>query len=316
MGRVRSALARSGGLLDRSPPAICGLLLRDRGAVGDTRPVGGFSALGRLGLLGRGRALLALCLLGRGRAMGTLGALRGLLGPWHLRARVGARSVSGLHVLDRLDLAYRRRALARCRLARRRGSLRRGSLGRLRLRSGHLGRRGRGFRRPARQELEGIAVVVVGSGDAHPEVEVRPLGRPLPAGPDSAEAVAGGHLVTPLHVDLRKVEVRRVEPPVRGADRHRPARGSERAGVADRPGRGRANRRAYLTRDVDAAVLPRRVGVAAVAVRRQDLAVDRPWPVPGRLGRRGEGESERRDRGAHHPGANPVTMTEDSRRRW
>ncbi len=292
------SVARCGGLLPRSLPVFDVLLGRSRGPVGRARSLDGLGALGSLRFLRRRRALT------------------GPLGGGNLRARAGDRFLSGLRALDRRDLPDRGRALGRHRLARCRRRLHRRLVLRLGLRNGHLGRGRRRVGRPRREELERIPILVLGVRDPHTKVQVRARNLAFARDPDGADPLAGGHLVAPLDLDLRQVEVRRVELPVGGPDRHRLARGSERAGVADRAGRGRADRRAHLARDVDSAVVASRVRIPAGSVLRQDLPLDRPRPVPGRLGRGGEGERERRHGRGHHRRADAAAATEASDRRW
>jgi hypothetical protein len=148
------------------------------------------------------------------------------------------------------------------------------------------------------------------------EVQVRALDLTVARDPDGADAVAGGHLVAPLHVDLREVQVRRVELPIRRPDRHDLPERAERAGILDLARRGGPDRIADRAGDVYAAVVSSRVRVRADAILRQDLALDRPRPVPGRLGRRGEGEGQRRHGGGHHRRADAGATTEASDRRW
>jgi hypothetical protein len=146
--------------------------------------------------------------------------------------------------------------------------------------------------RARRQQLEGIAIVVIRAGHTHAEVEVRRLDGPLPGHPDGADPVPGRDLGPPTHIDRREMEVRGVEAAVSRTDRDQEARRPERPGVPDGSGRRRPDRVAHLAGDVDPPVLAGGERVVAVAVGGKDVAVDRPRPVTGGGGRRGEWQEE------------------------
>ena len=119
-----------------------------------------------------------------------------------------------------------------------------------------------------------------------------------PLVPTAPEHLAGRHLLPLADRNLREVEVRGVEGAVRGSHRDRQAGRAGDAREAHRPGGGGRDRGAHLRRDVDPPVLPRRVGVGAVAVGSDHLTDDRPLPRVGSSRCRAEaaarGEARRR----------------------
>jgi hypothetical protein len=175
------------------------------------------------------------------------------------RSRIDGRRVDG------------RRRRSRCDGCRCRGSgSERGS-------GGGRGRRRLGRRRPgARREQTERVDVPLGLGrDANPEVDAgygmlrvtarshRPDRRSL------RDRVALGHR------DRTEMDERH-RVPVGRDDRHATAVGRKRACEANRAGGRRANRRPFGPRDVDPAMLARRVGVAAERERAEHLTVCRP----------------------------------------
>gem|GEM_PF-6685160 len=113
-------------------------------------------------------------------------------------------------------------------------------------------------------------------------------------GPCYADLSAFLDALALVHVEGVEVQVGGVEASVGGPNRHREPR------VTGRPGEGHGavgcspHRLANRGRDVDAAVLSRREGIAAVAVIGEDLALHRPGPRFGP--ERGDGSRQRRRR--------------------
>jgi hypothetical protein len=131
------------------------------------------------------------------------------------------------------------------------------------------------------------------------EVQVGRLDRASPGTSHRAETLAGNHRLAGAHGQRPQVEIGEIEATVGGADADGQARRAREPGEGHLPGRGRHHRLTLLTGDVDAAVLAGRVGVVAVAVRRQDLPDERPRPVSGGRGR--QGEQERGKQGGRGP---------------
>jgi hypothetical protein len=178
-----------------------------------------------------------------------------------------------------------------------------GLVERRRRHGGRSGRRLRGRRRPdgdrdARgQQRERIDVALRTRRDANPEVNVRNRELDLAARTDRADARALVHARTASDGDRAEVQERhRVA--VLGLDRHALATVRDGAGEADGASCGREHGGARVTRNVDAAMLPRRVRVAlAEREAAQDVAVGRPGP------RRGRGNQEKRREDAEHEDA-------------
>ena len=142
-------------------------------------------------------------------------------------------------------------------------------------------RRGRGrVRRRCglrRQELKWIAVRVPAAGLAHAEVQVRRLGRADARRPNHAQALPGRNALARAHVSRPQVQVGGVEAVI-CAHAHGQAARTGDTGKADlarsRGDHGRADR----SGDVDPPVLSCGVRVVAVAVARDQLALQRPGP--------------------------------------
>jgi hypothetical protein len=128
-------------------------------------------------------------------------------------------------------------------------------------------------------------------------MDVRRRGDGVLARPHLADDGPLGDLRAARDADRRQLEQRH-RPAVGGLDRQRPAAAGDGAGERDGAGRGRAHGRSRRRADVDAPVLPRRVGVGE-----GERPQNRPVGGPGPAGRdRGEGEEQgrSRDRGEEH----------------
>ena len=194
-----------------------------------------------------------------------------------------------------------------------RSSLRRPARGRAGRRSSRSGRRGlrdcgrrrlngrrtrrrtgRGSRRrdrTRRQQPERVGVALLVGGSSDPEVDGRDGLLRRAARADRADRAALGDRVA-LRDDDRPEVDERDGVPVRREDRDAAPVGRQRARERHDARRGRSDGRAVRTGDVDAAVLPTRVGVRAERERAEDRAVRGPRPGC-RLAAQGEGE--RRD---------------------
>ena len=231
---------------------------------------------------------------GRMRRPADLPGDRGRIGtrsdpdPGRRRRRSGVALRGG-----RLDRRDRRRRLLRLRCRRRVGGrdLRRcgrgrgyrwGSRGRGPRCGRRLGRRRRAGGAPRRKKSERVDVRL-GGADADAEVHVwhRVLRLPRRSGP--REQVTLRDRLAPTNLQLAEVSQRRFI--LTGRDRHGEAVDRCRPGECDRAVDGRARARRAAQGDVDAAVLPTRVRVAAHREPAQHRAVGGPRPGPRRRAR-------------------------------
>ena len=152
----------------------------------------------------------------------------------------------------------------------------------------------RGRRRRSRvggQQAQRVDIALRLGGDPDSEMEVR-------SGRDPVGALAHGADDRALRHDRAAADAERAEleqrdrVAVRGLDRQRAAAARHGAGERDGAGRGRAHLGAHGRAEVDAAVLPARVGVGGEGERAQQWAVDRPGP-----GARDRSDGERRQHG-------------------
>lgn len=143
-----------------------------------------------------------------------------------------------------------------------------------------------------REEAEWI-VIALAAGVADAEVQVRRLGRSPSADADRAQTLARRHLLPCLDRRGREMQVGGVEAPVGRAHRDGEARRAGHARKADLTRRGRHHASSDRPRDVDAAVLARRVWIVAVAIRRDHLAAQ--WPTPAGVGWRRQCQQDHED---------------------
>jgi hypothetical protein len=151
-------------------------------------------------------------------------------------------------------------------------------------------------RRPGRQEAEWVDIAVLVGGHAHAEMHVRLHRHGVGARPDHPDRVAlGDH---PALVDEQRPELamgNRVA--VRRQHRDHESLTRHGTGERDLAAGSRPHSRSDRAADVEAAVLPARVRVAAQGELPQHGSLD--GPRPGRRGRRDEGQH---DQGDHqHP---------------
>jgi len=116
------------------------------------------------------------------------------------------------------------------------------------------------------------------TGLPHAEVEMGLLGRAHAGRSHRTKAIVGRDPFPGTDGDRGQVEVGGVVA-VAGPNAHGQAGGPRRAGEADQAARGGHHRIADGPGDVDATVLSGGVGIIAVAIRRDDLAVEGPTPV-------------------------------------
>jgi hypothetical protein len=167
-----------------------------------------------------------------------------------------------------------RQRLGHRHLGRRRSRRRRRRLCRHRRR--RLGR-GRGSELPRRQQAQRVDVAVLVGGDADAEMDVGLGVLRLGARPDRPDRVALGDHQALVDEQRAQLGVRHREA-VRSPDRdHAPVAG-HRPGERDHTRGGSPHRGVDRRPDVDAAVLPARIRVGAVAEWPDDQAVDGPQP--------------------------------------
>jgi hypothetical protein len=278
----RGSSSRTGRRLDREPHTRRGRCERLRGGPSGRRRVGSRRRLG--GDDGDGRQRTRSERPARGADDGRRGQRDGELGR---RDRLGLRwSRLGLR-WSRLGLRWSRIWGRGCRRRRRAGD-RRGRRGQLlddRFR-GRCRRRWSGG-----QQAERVDVALRFGGDPDAEVEMRRDG-------DRVGALAHGPDDGALRHDRAAGDAERAEleqrdrVAVRGLDRQRAAASRHGAGERDGAGRGCPHLGAHGRAEVDAAVLPARVGVGGEGERAQQWAVDRPGP-----GTRGRSDAEQRQHG-------------------
>jgi hypothetical protein len=184
--------------------------------------------------------------------------LRGLV--WRRRCRDGL-----LRRRERMRVRRRRRRRSHCRRLRRAGEARviRGSV-----RVGY---------RPSRQKREWIdvALLVVGMTDAEIDVGLWPVG--LAARPDRRHRHSFRNRLA-LTDAQRPEMLQRHGIAVRGTDGQGLAALGHRARERDHTGRGSGHVRAEVARDVDATVLPRRIGIVSDHERSKYPSLRGPGP--------------------------------------
>jgi hypothetical protein len=174
------------------------------------------------------------------------------------RRRIEGRGLDALWGRSRRELSRRRDSRNR----------RRGDGGGLRLLAD---------RRSRREQRQRVDVPIGIRRDANAKVDVRLGRRRVGARPDRPDRVAlGDH---PALVDERRAELRqRDRIAVRRPDRdHPPVAGHRARERHDAAGR-RPHRRAHVAADVDAAMLPGRVGIRPEGEGSQERSVQRPSP--------------------------------------
>jgi hypothetical protein len=142
-----------------------------------------------------------------------------------------------------------------------------------------LGRRRRAGGAPRRKEAERVDVRL-GGADTDAEVHVGHRVLRLPRRSGLREHLTLGDRLAPTNVQLAEVRQRRFV--LTGRDRHSEAVDRCRPGERDRTGDGRTKARRAAQGDVDAAVLPTRVRIAAHREPAQYRAVGGPRPGPRR----------------------------------
>ena len=203
-------------------------------------------------------------------------------------------------------LAGRYRIVGRNAVGRRRGIGDRGRRGR---RSGRrlIWRRGkhrcgrvrRRRSRTSRQEADWIDVPLVVGRDPDAEVDVRRGHLGVGTRPDRPHRVALSH-GRPFREQQRAQMRERDGVAVRREDRDAPPGSGNSAGERHLPRRRRDHRRAGVARDVDAAMLPRGVGMCGIErVGLDDGAVRRPAPGCGGRGEEQRGQNGQRDEASH-----------------
>ena len=223
---------------------------------------------GRTGALARAPALrpsrLHGCRPRTGHSRRGLGRCR--------RRRRGRRGSARPARRRRLGLTGRR--CRRLRLGGRRGRLLRPAA-RLRPGSRRTPACRRGTTRRQQAQRVDISLGLRGHPDAEMDVGTTPFRRA--ARPRAGHGHRFGHRVALPHAEFSQVAERDREP-VSRQDRDRLAMRRDGAGKGHRAARRRENRFACLGADVDAAMLPRRVGVSAEGEGLEHLAVRRPGP--------------------------------------